>query len=244
MRQLFGSFAAAVVFCGLSMAQHDGHDGQGGSQHAGEQHGGGEQHRGEQNRGEQRGGGQQQYVPAHGPAPSQAQQGGARDNDNARAQDSGRGNPGGYSNRHDQEQSGNSGNHGGYSGERNDAGSHRDFRDQAGHPNAPHVHQNDQWIGHDGGRNDSHYRDDERSRHGRFPGGIGRGHEYRLSGGGPQRFWFNNYYWSVAPYDLAYVADWLWNSDPIYIYDDPDHPGWYLAYNARLGTYVHVMYMP
>jgi hypothetical protein len=126
---------------------------------------------------------------------------------------------------------------------RNEGGSHRDFRDQAGHPNAPHVHENDQWVGHDSGRNDPHYRAEERSAHGRFPGAMGRGHEYRLSGGGPQRFWFNNYYWSVAPYDLPYVADWLWNSDPIYIYDDPDHPGWYLAYNARLGTYVHVMYL-
>jgi hypothetical protein len=118
------------------------------------------------------------------------------------------------------------------------------YRDQASHPEAPHVHAtDDRWVGHDSGRGDANYHLDHPWEHGHFTGGFGQDHVFRLGGGNRERFGFGGFFFSVAPYDYDYSDGWLWDSDQIVFYEDPDHDGWYLAYNVRLGTYIHVSYL-
>src|ERR1700682_565071 len=98
----------------------------------------------------------------------------------------------------------------------------RTFNDQTGHPQAPHVHQDNRWVGHDTGRWDAHYHVDHPWEHGRFTFGIGPQHVWRLGGGGRDRFRVGGYFFQVYPYDYDYCGDWLWDNDDIVIYDDPD----------------------
>ena len=108
---------------------------------------------------------------------------------------------------------------------------------------APHVHAvNDQWVGH-AAPNDPNLHLDHPWQQGRFTGPIGAQHVWRMQGGARDRFNVGGFFFDVAPFEYDYVSDWLWDSDDIVIYADPDHDGWYLAYNVRLGTYVHVMYL-
>jgi hypothetical protein len=116
--------------------------------------------------------------------------------------------------------------------------------DRPGHPIAPHVHAtNDSWVGHNTGPRDSHLALAHPWEHGRFTGGVGASVVWRMSGGNRERFNIGGYYFQVAPYEYGYADGWLWDSDDIIIYDDPDHIGWYLGYNVRTGTYVHVEFL-
>lgn len=73
---------------------------------------------------------------------------------------------------------------------------------------------------------------------------MGRGHVYHIGGWDAprRRFWFANSFFIVAEPDWGYAGDWDWANDQVVLYDDPDHAGWYLAYNVRLGAYIHVQY--
>jgi len=119
----------------------------------------------------------------------------------------------------------------------------RNFADKAGHPNAPHVHANGKWIGHDTGKNDPHYHVDHPWAHGHFSGGFGPSHVWRIEGGNRERFWFGGFAFSIFPVDYGFCDDWNWGTDQVVVYEDPDHDGLYLAYNVRLGTYCHVEYL-
>ena len=114
----------------------------------------------------------------------------------------------------------------------------------AGHPVAPHVEAaTDTWTGHDAGPADSHLALAKPWQHGHFDGAIRAQHVWRIQGGNEARFSLDGSFFQVAPAEYNYTSDWLWSSDDIVIYADPDHDGWYLGYNVRLGTYVHLMYL-
>ncbi|MGE5414985.1 MAG: hypothetical protein ACM3NW_12470, partial [Syntrophomonadaceae bacterium] len=109
-----------------------------------------------------------------------------------------------------------------------------------------HAHRvnpdGDVWEGHED-RDDARFHVEHAWPHGHFEGGFGPNHVFRLHGGGPARFWIGGGWFAIAPFEVGDCGEWLWDADEVVLYDDLDHPGWYLAYNVRLGTYCHVSYL-
>jgi hypothetical protein len=108
----------------------------------------------------------------------------------------------------------------------------------------PHVNNN-HWYGHDQ-PNDSRYKLQHPFEHGHFPK-FGPSYRYSILRVDRihHRFWFpGGYFFDVALWDWPICSDWCWDcGDDFVIYEDPDHPGWYLLYNVDTGVYVHVIYM-
>ncbi len=118
------------------------------------------------------------------------------------------------------------------------------YEHERGHPNAPHVDiRSNVWVGHDVRRNEGGLRLERPWQYGHFEWRFGPSHVYRLNGGDSRRFGFGGMFFRVANVDFGYVNDWRWDNDDLVFYDDFDHPGYYLAYNVRTGTYVHVEYL-
>jgi hypothetical protein len=109
---------------------------------------------------------------------------------------------------------------------------------------APHVNH-DRWYGHDQ-PGDTRFHVAQPYAHGRFTR-IGPSFRYQVDrfDAGSHRFWLpGGFYFQVAEADWPLSADWCWDcaADDFTIYDDPDHPGWYLVYNIHTGQYVHAEY--
>ena len=117
-------------------------------------------------------------------------------------------------------------------------------RDNGEVDHTPHVNH-DHWYGHDA-PNDGRYRIAHPVERGRFEH-FGPSYRYNVVriDRDAHRFWLNGgFFFQIAPWDWDFAASWCWDcGDNFVVYDDPDHPGWYLVYNAETGTYVHAQYM-
>lgn len=114
-----------------------------------------------------------------------------------------------------------------------------------GHTNdTPHVNH-DTWFGHEPG-NDNRFHVDHPWEHGRFTR-FGATFRYSVTRIDRDRHWFwfpGGFSFMIADWDWPLAADWCWNcGDDFTVYEDPDHPGWYLVYNVHTGMYVHAQFM-
>jgi hypothetical protein len=115
-----------------------------------------------------------------------------------------------------------------------------------GHVDASQHVSGDHWYGHPAG-NDARFHIDHPYAHGHFTD-VGPGHQFGVTriDVGAHRFWFaGGFGFEIAAWDWDLASGWCWTTcgDEFVVYEDPDHPGWYLLYNMDTGAYVHVQYI-
>jgi hypothetical protein len=104
----------------------------------------------------------------------------------------------------------------------------------------------DRWYGHDS-PNDARFRLTRQFEAGRF-NRVGPSYRYEVNriDDRAHRFWIaGRGGFEVAAWDWPLVSAWCWTcgGDDFVIYDDPDHPGWYLVYNIHTDEYVHAQFL-
>ena len=109
----------------------------------------------------------------------------------------------------------------------------------------PHVN-NDHWYGH-AAVDDKRFHLDHPFAHGHFEH-FGPTYRYNVVRVDvhAHRFWLpGGFFFDIAAWDWAVAANWCWTGcgNIIVVYEDPDHPGWYMIYNTETGAYVHAQYM-
>jgi len=106
----------------------------------------------------------------------------------------------------------------------------------------PYV-RDEHWYGH-APPNDPHFQLAHPFQFGHF-GPVGPSHVFAVARFdlAARRIWLPGGMFQIAPYDWAVTAPWCWTCDQFVVYLDPDHPGWYLVYDVRMGEYVHAEFL-
>jgi hypothetical protein len=110
-------------------------------------------------------------------------------------------------------------------------------------PSAVPYVRDGRWYGH-AAVDDARFHLARPFEHGRFAL-TGPAHVFRVArlDLGARRVWLPGGLFEVAAWDWAATAPWCWTCDDFVVYPDPDHAGWYLLYDSRMGEYVHVQFL-
>lgn len=102
----------------------------------------------------------------------------------------------------------------------------------------PYVRDNN-WYGH-ATPTDTRFQLARPFASGRFTQ-VGPGHVFRAARTdlAARHVWLPGGEFEIVPSEWDVTAPWCWTCDDFVVYDDPDHAGWYMLYDTRMGEYVH-----